>query len=164
MAEDSRHRRRRISSEHARDVLRLPVTFAPGRTSGLRPLGTHLHYTTDFCEWNGRVVLAGDDTSILQNLLAAKPQSNLRFVTRAQLATDFGPRSGWGGVWVNDAVTAGQTSDPMLIAGYTERFLHLTHDSKAELTFSLEADASGDGNWREWKTARVPAEGASRSR
>ncbi len=47
----------------------------------------------------------------------------------------------------------------MLIAGYGERFLHLTHDSKAELTFSLEADASGDGNWREWKTARVPAEG-----
>ena len=31
--------------------------------------------------------------------------------------------------------------------------------SKAELTFSLEVDARGDGNWQEWKTARVPADG-----
>jgi hypothetical protein len=135
-----------------------PPAFAPPVTSGIRPLGTHLHYTTDFCEWNGRVVLAGDDTSILQNLLAAKPQSNLRFVTREALGSDFGPRSGWGGVWVNDRVTAGEASDPILVAGYAERFLHLTHDSKAELAFSLEADARGDGNWREWKTTRVPAD------
>ena len=102
-----------------------PSTFSPANTPGIRPLGTHLHYTTDFCEWNGRVVLAGDDTSILQNLLAAKPQSNLRFVTRDQLRTDFGPRSGWGGVWVNDVVKAGQPSDPILVAGYTDRCLHL---------------------------------------
>ena len=136
-----------------------PSRFSPPSTAGIRPLGTHLHYTTDFCEWNGRVVLAGDDTSILQNLLAAKPQSNLRFISRDQLKTDFGPRSGWGGVWVNDPVTAGQPSDPILIAGYTDRCLHLKHQSKAELTFSLEADARGDGNWQEWKTARVPAGG-----
>jgi hypothetical protein len=136
-----------------------PSTFSPARTAGMRPLGTHLHYTTDFCEWNGRVVLSGDDTSILQNLLAAKPQSNLRFVTRDELGTGFGPRSGWGGVWLGDRVKAGQPSDPILIAGYTERFLHLTHDSKGELSFSLEVDARGDGDWREWKTIRAPADG-----
>ena len=97
-------------------------------------------------------MLAGDDTSILQNPLAAKPQSNLRFVTRPQLATDFGPRSGWGGVWVDDAVKADQPSDPFLIAGYTERYVHLAHDRPSDVTFSLEIDERGDGNWREWKT------------
>jgi hypothetical protein len=136
-----------------------PSTFAAGRTGGIRPLGTHLHYTTDFSEWNGGVVLAGDDTSILQNQLAAKPQSNLRFVTRPQLANDFGPRSGWGGVWVKDPVQAGQPSDPFLIAGYAERSLHLAHDAGTPVTFSLETDARGDARWQEWKAVPVPAHG-----
>jgi hypothetical protein len=136
-----------------------PSAFAPGRTAGIRPFGTHLHYTTDFAEWNGGVVLAGDDTSILQNQLAAKPQSNLRFVTRPQLANDFGPASGWGGMWMNDEVRAGQPSDPLLIAGYAERYLHLAHTSRTDVTFSLEIDVRGDGRWQEWKAVPVSAGG-----
>jgi hypothetical protein len=137
----------------------LPSRFAPGAAAGVRPIATHLHYTTDFTEWNGRVVLAGDDTSILQNLLAARPQSNLRFLQRSQLSTDFGPASGWGGVWVDDRVLAGEPSDPILVAGYEERALHLAHDAKREITFSIEVDARGDGTWQEWKAVRVPADG-----
>jgi hypothetical protein len=138
-----------------------PSTFTVGRTAGIRALGTHLHYTTDFTEWNGRVVLAGDDTSIQQNELAAKPQSNLRLVTLAELAHDFGPRSGWGGPWVRDPVKAGQPSAPFLIAGYEQRYLHLAHDSASEVTFSLEIDLRGDGHWQPWKTVRVPRNGYS---
>jgi hypothetical protein len=136
-----------------------PSTFDRGQAAGIRPLGTHLHYTTDFTEWNGRVVLAGDDTSILQNLLAAKPQSNLRFVARAQLERDFGPAAGWGGVWVDDAVKAGQPSEPILVTGYEERWLHLAHDARTPVTFSLELDARGDEAWREVKSVLVPETG-----
>ena len=136
-----------------------PAAFVPGQASGVRPLSTHLHYTTDFTEWNGRVVLSGDDTSILQNPLASKPQSNLRFLARSQLATDFGPRSGWGGVWVDDEVQAGQASDPILIAGYAQRYLHLVHDAPTEVTFVLEVDRRGDGHWETWQRVRVPAAG-----
>jgi hypothetical protein len=135
-----------------------PATFAPRSTFGIRPLSTHLHYTTDFCEWNGRVVLGGDDTSILQNLLAAKPQSNLRFLTRPQLTTDFGPRSGWGGVWVNDRVTSGEPSDPMFVGGYAPRTLHLANGSSNDITFAIHSDPQGDGAWKEWKTVAVAAE------
>jgi hypothetical protein len=136
-----------------------PPAFSAGHTAGIRPLGTHLHYTTDFAEWNGGVVLSGDDTSILQNQLAAKPQSNLRFLTRPQLATDFGPRSGWGGMWLDDRVKAGQPSDPLLIAGYSDRFVHLAHSSSESVTFSLEIDERGDGRWQEWKAVPVPPTG-----
>jgi hypothetical protein len=136
-----------------------PATFGSRRAAGIRPLSTHLHYTTDFTEWNGGVVLAGDDTSIQQNPLAGKPQSNLRFVTRPQLATEFGPRSGWGGVWLDDAVKAGEASDPILIAGYSDRYLHLAHTSSAPVTFSLEIDERGDGQWREWRAVPVAAAG-----
>jgi hypothetical protein len=136
-----------------------PARFSAGQTAGIRPLSTHLHYTTDFAEWNGGVVLAGDDTSIQQNPLAAKPQSNLRFLTRPQLATDFGPRSGWGGVWVDDRVRAGEPSEPFLIAGYDDRYLHLAHTSTAGVSFTLEIDERGDGSWQEWKRIPVPANG-----
>ncbi len=136
-----------------------PVTFSSSQTAGIRPLSTHLHYTTDFAEWNGGVVLAGDDTSIQQNPLSAKPQSNLRFITRPQLVSDFGPASGWGGVWIDDQVKAGQASDPFLIAGYVERYAHLAHTSAEPLTFALEVDERGDGRWREWKRVTVPGNG-----
>jgi hypothetical protein len=136
-----------------------PSSFNRGTAGGVRPLCTHLHYTTDFTEWNGRLVLAGDDTSILQNLLAAKPQSNLRFVMRADLEKDFGPAAGWGGVWVDDRVEAGRPSDPFLISGYEDRWLHLTHDASEAVTFALEIDARGDDGWREVTRVAVPAEG-----
>ena len=136
-----------------------PVAFDTGHSGGIRPLGTHLHYTTDFTEWQGRVVLAGDDTSIQQNALAAKPQSNLRFITRSQLATDFGPRSGWGGVWVDDPVAPGAPSDPFLIAGYTDRYIHLSHDLETEVAFTIEIDERGDGAWQAWRTITVASNG-----
>ena len=138
-----------------------PATFSPGRAGGVRPLSTHLHFTTDFADWNGGVVLSGNDTSIQQNPLGTKPQSNLRFLTRPQVTTDFGPRSGWGGVWIDDAVKANQPSDPFLIAGYAERYVHLAHDAATAVTFSLEIDELGDGRWREWKTVSVPPNEAS---
>ena len=136
-----------------------PAAFDTKAARGIRPLSTHLHYTTDFTGWNGRVVLAGDDTSILQNQLASKPQSNLRFVARPDLATEFGPVFGWGGVWVDDMVTAGQPSDPVLVAGYAQGCLHLTHRSPSDVTFSIELDRSGNGSWQRWRTVAVPANG-----
>ncbi len=136
-----------------------PAAFSRGRAAGIRPFSTHLHYTADFTEWNGGVVLAGDDTSIQQNPLAAKPQSNLRFITQPRLTADFGPRSGWGGVWLEDRVAAGQPSDPFLIAGYTDRYLHLAHSSPEAVRFSLELDERGDGRWREWRSVQVAPKG-----
>jgi hypothetical protein len=134
-----------------------PASFAANAARDIRPLGTHLHYTTDFTEWNGRVVLAGDDTSILQNLLASKPQSNLRFVARSALATDFGPPIGWGGVWRDDEVTAGKASEALLVSGYSQRCVHLSQQSNDVVNFTLETAANGDGDWHTARTVRVAA-------
>ena len=75
------------------------------------------------------------------------------------MATEFGPAFGWGGVWVDDAVTAGQPSDPLLVAGYAQGCLHLTHRSLSDVTFSIELDRRGDGGWQDWRTVAVPANG-----
>ncbi|MEZ5941080.1 MAG: hypothetical protein R3C18_06795 [Planctomycetaceae bacterium] len=101
-----------------------PKTFSASNSAGITPIGSHLRYVPDFCDWNGRLVLATDETSIQGNPLAGQPQSNLWFGSYEDLQ-NWGPANGYGGPWVEDDVTANTPSDPFLIAGFEHRVLHL---------------------------------------
>ncbi|TWT84389.1 Choline-sulfatase [Planctomycetes bacterium CA13] len=101
-----------------------PKTFSSSNSAGIRPIGSHLRYVPDFCEWNGKLVLATDETSIQGNPFAGQPQSNLWFGTYDDLKK-WGPASGYGGPWIEDEVKADTPSDPFLIAGFDHRILHL---------------------------------------
>jgi hypothetical protein len=135
-----------------------PATFSAANTAGITPIASHLRYVPDFCGWNGKLVMAADDCSVMQNPMAGQSQSNLWFGSADELKT-WGPKTGWGGVWMNDAVKAGQASDPFLFNGFDQRVLHLAHDAKEDVTFTVEVDAKGDGKWAELATAKVPASG-----
>lgn len=139
-------------------MLQFPPTFSAKNTAGIRPLNTHLRYVPDFTGWGDRLVIAADDTSILQNPLAGQSQSNLWFGKWDDLPT-WGPATAWGGVWVGDFVKANQPSDPFLVAGYASRVLHLSQRSDAPVAFTLEADADGTGAWKVFKRIDVPAKG-----
>ncbi|MCB9952803.1 MAG: hypothetical protein H6824_17655 [Planctomycetaceae bacterium] len=101
-----------------------PKTFSASNSAGISPIGSHLRYVPDFCDWNGRLVLATDETSIQGNPLAGQPQSNLWFGSYEELQ-NWGPANGYGGPWIDDDVTANTPSDPFLIAGFEHRVLHL---------------------------------------
>lgn len=101
-----------------------PPTFSSKNTQGIEPIGSHLRYVPDFCEWNGKLVLATDETSIQGNPLAGQPQSNLWFGDYKDLM-NWGPASGYGGPWVDDEVQKDKWSDPFLISGFEQRTLHL---------------------------------------
>ncbi len=101
-----------------------PPTFSEETSAGIKPIGSHLRYVPDFCDWNGRLVLATDETSIQGNKLAGQPQSNLWFGDYEDLKT-WGPASGYGGPWIEDRVLANTPSDPFLVAGFDRRVLHL---------------------------------------
>jgi hypothetical protein len=135
-----------------------PKNFSLAHCSGLRPIASHLRYIPDFCHWNGRVVLAADDTSIMQNPLAGISQSNLWFGTPDQLA-DFGPAAGWGAVWQSDPIKANEPSDSYLLAGFPQRVLHLAQDSDQEVIFTVKIDELGDQNFKPYTTLKVPAHG-----
>ena len=135
-----------------------PKTFSAANTAGLAPLCSHLRYITDFCDWNGRLVISADDSSIMQNPMAGRSQSNLLFTEPAELKT-WGPRSGWGGPWDEDAVKAGAPSEPFLVRGFDRRALHLAHNADAPVNFTLEADVRGDGKWSKCGQVAVPAKG-----
>jgi hypothetical protein len=135
-----------------------PPTFSASNTGGLSPIASHLRYIPDFCDWNGRLVLAADDASIMQNPMLGQSQSNLWFGSVEALRS-FGPPAGWGGPWRQDSVQAGVPSDPFLVKGFDRRVLHLAHDSDETVTFTLEIDRSGDGAWSEYERVPVPAHG-----
>ena len=133
-----------------------PPTFSSTKTGGLRPLSSHLMYTVDFCEWEGKLVVAKHDTTILQNPMAGQAQSAPWFGKWDDLQ-GFGPRSASGGVWLNESVKKGQKSDPFLFAGFESRLVHLVHDAKEPALFRFEVD-NGDGKWQEGWDLLVPAE------
>ncbi len=109
-----------------------PPTFSSTQPTGIRPIGSHLRYVPDFCEWNDQLVLATDETSIQGNHLAGQPQSNLWFGQYEDLK-QWGPANGYGGPWLEDSVAAGDVSDPFLIAGFDHRVVHLAIGRKREL-------------------------------
>jgi hypothetical protein len=154
-----------------------PKKFSAADTSGVRSICTHLRYIPDFCHWKGRVILGADDASMMANPMCGQAQSNLWFGTREELGR-FGPRAGWGGPWLGDLVEAHVPSEPFLLAGSKQRCLHLatnvpkdlmgrvgrpavkTDDPPvADVTFTLEIDAKGDGQWTEYRTIRMPVGG-----
>ncbi len=135
-----------------------PQAFRAAKTGGIRPIASHLRYVPDFCQWGDKLVLAADDTSIMQNPMAGISQSNLWFGKVGDLSK-WGPGAGWGGPWVLDMVKAGEASEPFLVAGFAQRVLHLSHDADAPVKFTIEIDAAGDGKWKVAQTVEVPAKG-----
>ena len=103
-----------------------PPEFRPGNAGGIEPLAYHLRMTPDFCFWQDRLVLAGDQNSSMghRHRTGGQPQSNLWFGSLDELR-DWGRPAGWGGPWLDDAIEAGRPSEPFFIGGFTRRSLHL---------------------------------------
>lgn len=131
-----------------------PASFSRENSAGIRPVANHLRYVPDFTSWNGKLVIATDETSILQNPIAGRSQSNLWFGQKDDMK-NWGPKNGFGGVWANDQISAGEASDPLLIAGFDRKVLHLAHDQQGSVLFTLEIDKTGNNKWEELSSVEV---------
>ncbi len=129
-----------------------PQSFSRGNSEGIKPISSHIRYIPDFCHWNGRLVIATDEASVMGHKHCGQPQSNLWFGTFEDLQ-QWGPRSAYGGPWVRDEVRAGVWSDPLLVDGFDRRVVHLAVSSSA--TISIETDVSGTGVWQAWQSCEV---------
>jgi hypothetical protein len=135
-----------------------PKTFSRNNSGGISPISAHLRYVPDFANWDGRLVIATDETSVLQNPYAGRAQSNLWFGSADDLK-QWGANTGWGGPWIKDAVKAGEASDAFLANGFGKKVLHLSHDAESQVTFTIETDKAGNNKWETYKTVDVPAKG-----
>ena len=133
-----------------------PATFSSKNSAGLRPIGSHLRYIPDFIYWNNRIILATDEVSIQGNPVAGQPQSNLWFGDYEDLK-QWGPRSAYGAIWLEDEVAANRPSLPYLVAGFDQKVMHLINHSAEAVNITLELDANGDDNWEVWQNLELPA-------
>lgn len=147
-----------------------PIGFSAGKTAGIRPKSSYLKVIGDFCRWGDRIVLGCDDSAKSEFLNKRKSKgeiagpgqshSNLWFVQPETLGR-LGATTASGAVWLNDALTAGQRSEPFLFAGWERRAVHLVNGGAANASFVLEIDAAGDGTWKEFDRITVAAGGAT---
>lgn len=136
-----------------------PKHLSADNTSGLRPIGSYLKIISDTQPWhNNRIVFASNETSRFDNPATGQAQSNLWFSSWEGLH-ELGQPVGWGGVWIREEIAADDWSVPYLIGGYENRVLHLAHDNENIVTFSLEIDSNGRGNWELYKEIQVPGFG-----
>ena len=147
---------------------RFPSTFSKANSAGIVPRSNYLKVIGDFCRWNDKVVFGCDDSAKSEFLnsrpfkakhaAAKQSNSNLWFVEPSQL-NHFGPVIGRGSVWLRDNVKAQVASDPYLFSGYDHRQLILTHSTASPVTFTLEVDQEGNGQWSELRKITVSAKG-----
>jgi hypothetical protein len=146
-----------------------PKTFSAQNTAGIIPRSSYLKVIGDFCRWDERIVFGCDDTAKSEFLNKRKvkggiqgpgqSQSNLWF-TDVPTLSDLGPIDASGAVWLKDAVKVGDISDPFIFTGYwSHRAAWFVNDGAQEITFTLEGDLKGNGQWARLRDVAVPAGG-----
>lgn len=143
---------------------RFPPNFSPRHSAGIVLRSTYLCVLGDFCRWQDRIVLGCDMTAQSEFFNGRKAkghllppgqsQSNLQFVKPESL-DDFGPALGRGAVWLDDSVKAEVPSEPFLFDGFTHRLLTLLHNDSYPVTFTLQVDERGDGQWKSLRSVLV---------
>ncbi len=134
-----------------------PKTFSVDNITGLKPISSHLRMVTDFCDWNGQLVLASDGVSVGKNAFAGRSQSNLWFGKQEELKI-WGSTSGWGGIWIQDDVKKGIPSDPFLYNSPGKVILHLVNHSDKPVSVTIEKDSKGTDKWEECVAVDIEAE------
>jgi hypothetical protein len=134
-----------------------PSTFSAANFAGLTPISSYYKMPTDYAVFNGMIVMGKNDASKFSNPLARKNQSNFWFGTLEDIG-NWGSPAGHGAVWMNEDLTAAQTSDPFLISGFASRTLHLRNTGGTALTLEIET-STGSAAWTPVRSVTVDAGG-----
>ena len=132
---------------------------APPAWNLIRPISSHRKQITDYCSWNGLLVLSGvrhDAPADGHVFRDPKLAMGLWFGAVDDL-WKFGQPVGNGGPWKNTSVRAGVPSDAYLMTGFDQKSVSLSHTSTEPVTIRLQIDLDGRGRWIEYKSFNCPA-------
>lgn len=152
---------REVSTE--RDLLNchgtfyeLPAENADGFAK-IRPIASHDFMINDYCSYRGLLMMSGvANPSPGNNRLITSDDK--RLTLWAGCIDDLwkmGKPRGHGGPWLDAKVAPGEYSDPYLIGFYDKKDLAITHDSPRQVTITLEADPTGEGNWMTYTSIKA---------
>lgn len=127
----------------------LPAVNAGG-FSKLRPIATHNRRIHDFASYRGLLVISGLAAGAKgENIIRSDDGQCALWAGAVDGLWRFGKPRGVGGPWLRTAVQANMPSDAYLATGYDRKRLMLSHTSSEAITFRVEADCSGTGQWSE---------------
>jgi hypothetical protein len=127
----------------------LPAQNAGGFIK-VRPIATHNRRIHDFASYRGLLVLSGiADDAKGDHIVRSDDGKCALWVGAVDDLWAFGKPRGRGGPWLDTAVKAGMPSDAYLASGYDQKRLTLSHQSKQAVTFNVQADFTGTGEFAE---------------
>lgn len=132
-----------------------PMVFE-NRVRGLKPICNHLRIIPDYCAFGGLLALGGNQNTPNNdnNHLGGQPQAGIWFGKTDDLWS-WGKPQGWGGVWRDTPVKAGEASDPYLMTGFDKKVLHLKVREAGNVAFRIEIDFLGNGEWSPYEVVRA---------
>lgn len=156
---------REVATE--RDLFHAHGTFyeLPAENSGgfqkIRPIASHPFRIKDYASYRGMIVMSG--------LSSETPKENPHIVKSDDEKCalwcgviddlwELGKPRGTGGPWKKSDVKADEPSDPYLMSGYDKKRLIISQESLNTVTFRIEFDLCGNGEWTSWKSVEVKPE------
>ena len=137
----------------------LPAENADGFAK-IRPVSSHNFRIHDYASYRGLLVMTGLNPDEIQHNSHIIRSSDGKAMLWAGTIDDLwalGKPVGHGGPWKNTQVSAEEFSDPYLIGFYDKKELVLSHDQSADVTFTLEVNPIGHGEWVTYKKINVKA-------
>lgn len=137
----------------------LPAENADGYAK-IRPISSHNLKINDYASYRGLLIMTGIDV----NTEKATDNPHIFISDDKQAAVwagaiddlwQLGKPRGHGGPWYEQAVKVDEPSDPYLIGFYDKKSLKLSHNASADVTFTVEVDPGGEGNWMNYQTFTV---------
>ena len=137
----------------------LPAENADGYAK-IRPVSTHNYRINDYASYRGMLVLTGvnpEEGKDNEHVIVSNDGKAAVWVGVIDDLWQLGKPIGKGGPWKDTSVKAGIPSDPYLIGFYDRKKLTLSHQSTDDITFTIEADPTGNGDWMEYMVRKVKA-------
>jgi hypothetical protein len=131
----------------------LPAENADGFAK-IRPIASHNLQFNDYASYRGMLIMTGIDPAFSGNNPHIFVSNDRKAAVWAGVIDDLwklGKPVGKGGPWVAAEVKSGIASDPYLIGFYDRRSLEISHQSSGNITFSVEVDPTGDGDWVQYE-------------
>jgi hypothetical protein len=134
----------------------LPAENADGFAK-IRPVSSHNLRIHDYASYRGLLVMTGvqADAKVSEHIVKSEDGQAAVWLGVIDDLWKLGKPVGEGGPWKETPVQANEPSDPYLIGFYDKRTLALSHNSKTEVSFTIEVEPIGHGPWMTWKTVRV---------
>ncbi|MFG0254303.1 MAG: sulfatase, partial [Rhodopirellula sp. JB053] len=106
----------------------------------MRPVASHNKQISDYCTWNGLLVLSGvrQDAQADGHVFTDLAKKVGLWFGGVDDLWKFGKPVGVGGPWKNTKVTANEPSDPYLMTGYDSKTITLSSD--VDTVFTIEVD------------------------